>query len=137
MLRSWDRRTEGAVKALVQRAYGPVESSVAIEDVPVPNPGGDDVRVRVRFAGINPLDWKLVEGHYKWMSKARPPCGAGFDLAGEVHEAGRGAFPARNARRRSDPRVSAPTGGHRPVRARACPPARQGPGCAGARRGRC
>jgi len=50
-----------------------------------------DVCVRVRYAGINPLDWKLVEGHYKWMSKARPPCGVGFDLAGEVHDAGRDA----------------------------------------------
>ena len=80
----------------MQRAYGPVESSVAIEDVPVPVPAADDVRVRVRFAGINPLDWKLVEGHYKWMSKVRPPCGVGFDLAGEVHEAGGGA--ARFAR---------------------------------------
>jgi NADPH:quinone reductase-like Zn-dependent oxidoreductase len=83
------------MKALVQRAYGPVESSVALQEVAVPTPGNDEVRVRVRFAGINPLDWKLVEGHYKWMSKARPPCGVGFDLAGEVHEAGRGAarFP--------------------------------------------
>lgn len=80
----------------MQRAYGPVESSVAIEDVPVPVPAADDVRVRVRFAGINPLDWKLVEGHYKWMSKARPPCGVGFDLAGEVHDAG--ASAARFAR---------------------------------------
>ena len=79
------------MKALVQRAYGPVESSVGIEEVPVPAPVATDVRVRVRFAGINPLDWKLVEGHYKWMSKARPPCGVGFDLAGEVHEAGGGA----------------------------------------------
>ena len=84
------------MKALVQRAFGPVESSVAIEDVPVPAPATDDVRVRVRCAGINPLDWKLVEGHYKWMSKARPPCGVGFDLAGEVHEAGGSA--ARFAR---------------------------------------
>ncbi len=75
----------------MQRAYGPVESSVAIDDVPVPAPATGDVRVRVRFAGINPLDWKLVEGHYRWMSKARPPCGVGFDLAGEVHEAGGGA----------------------------------------------
>jgi NADPH:quinone reductase-like Zn-dependent oxidoreductase len=82
---------EGRLKALMQRAYGPVESSVAVTDVPVPVPAADEVRVRVRFAGINPLDWKLVEGHYKWMSKARPPCGVGFDLAGEVHEAGGGA----------------------------------------------
>jgi NADPH:quinone reductase-like Zn-dependent oxidoreductase len=83
----------------MQRAYGPVESSVGIEEVPVPAPAATDVRVRVRFAGINPLDWKLVEGHYKWMSRARPPCGVGFDLAGEVHDAGGGAARfARGAR---------------------------------------
>jgi NADPH:quinone reductase-like Zn-dependent oxidoreductase len=83
----------------MQRAYGPVESSVGIEEVPVPAPAATDVRVRVRFAGINPLDWKLVEGHYKWMSRARPPCGVGFDLAGEVHDVGGGAARfARGAR---------------------------------------
>lgn len=87
------------MKALVQRAYGPVESSVHVAELPVPAPGSGDVRVRVRFAGINPLDWKLVEGHYKWMSKARPPCGVGFDLAGEVRDVGGAAASlARGAR---------------------------------------
>jgi len=79
------------VRALVQRAYGPVETSVGVEEVRLPAPAGGDVCVRVRYAGVNPLDWKLIEGHYKWMSKARPPCGVGFDLAGEVHDAGRAA----------------------------------------------
>lgn len=79
------------MRALVQRAYGPVETSVEVQEVRLPRPAGHDVCVRVRYAGINPLDWKLVEGHFKWMSKARPPCGVGFDLAGEVHDAGRGA----------------------------------------------
>lgn len=87
------------MRALVQRAYGPVETSVGIEEVRLPAPSGTDVCVRVRCAGVNPLDWKLVEGRYKWMSKARPPCGVGFDLAGEVHDAGRGAVRfARGAR---------------------------------------
>lgn len=76
------------MRALMQTGYGPVESNVQVAEQPIPAPGADEVRVRVRFAGINPLDWKLVEGHYKWMSRARPPCGVGFDLAGEVHEAG-------------------------------------------------
>jgi NADPH:quinone reductase-like Zn-dependent oxidoreductase len=79
------------VRALVQQVYGPVETSVEVREVRLPRPAGEDVCVRVRYAGINPLDWKLVEGHFKWMSKARPPCGVGFDLAGEVHDAGRGA----------------------------------------------
>jgi NADPH:quinone reductase-like Zn-dependent oxidoreductase len=52
----------------------------------------------VRFAAINPVDWKLIEGHYRWMSKARPPCGVGLDFAGEVHEVA-GSMPlARGTR---------------------------------------
>jgi NADPH:quinone reductase-like Zn-dependent oxidoreductase len=87
------------VRALVQRAYGPVETSVVVEDVRLPTPASGDVCVRVRYAGVNPLDWKLVEGHYKWMSKARPPCGVGFDLAGEVHDVGPGAARFRRGTR--------------------------------------
>jgi NADPH:quinone reductase-like Zn-dependent oxidoreductase len=87
------------MKALVQQAYGPVGTSVRVLEQPTPLPASGEVRVRVRFAGINPLDWKLVEGQFKWMSKARPPCGVGFELAGEVHAAGPDAarFP-RGAR---------------------------------------
>lgn len=87
------------MRAWVQRAYGPVEASIRLEEVRLPAPAPGDVCVRVRYAGVNPLDWKLIEGHYKWMSKARPPCGVGFDLAGEVHDAGRNAAHFTNGMR--------------------------------------
>jgi NADPH:quinone reductase-like Zn-dependent oxidoreductase len=90
-LRGILRRGEGSVKALMHTGYGPVESHVRLEEQSLPAPAGNDVPVRVRFAGINPIDWKLVEGQHKLISRARPPCGVGFELAGEVHEAGAGA----------------------------------------------
>jgi NADPH:quinone reductase-like Zn-dependent oxidoreductase len=80
------------MQALVQTGYGALAASLRVEERTLPRPGPGEVRVRVRAAGVNPLDWKLVEGHFKWMSKARPPCGVGFDLAGEVHAAGPGAM---------------------------------------------
>jgi NADPH:quinone reductase-like Zn-dependent oxidoreductase len=87
------------VKALVQHAYGDPASTLRVEERPAPQPGPGEVRVRVRYASINPLDWKLVAGSYRWMSKARPPCGVGFDLAGEVVASGQGATRfARGAR---------------------------------------
>lgn len=87
------------MKALVQHSYGAPADVLRVEERPAPQPAAGDVRVRVRFAGINPLDWKLVEGKYRWMSKARPPCGVGFDLAGEVAAAGpRATRFARGAR---------------------------------------
>jgi NADPH:quinone reductase-like Zn-dependent oxidoreductase len=87
------------LKALVQHRYGAPSSVLRVEERPAPQPGPGEVRVRVRHAGINPLDWKLVEGRYRLLSKARPPCGVGFDLAGEVVSSGAGATRfARGAR---------------------------------------
>ncbi len=77
------------MRALVQHAYGPLASVLAMGELPDPEPGPGDVLVRVHHCGINPLDWKLVEGKYKWMSRARPPIGVGFDLAGVVERIGR------------------------------------------------
>ncbi|MDG4664386.1 NADP-dependent oxidoreductase [Mycobacterium sp. 236(2023)] len=48
------------------RAYGFTEvggpQNQALLDVPVPEPGRDEVRVRVRAAGVNPGDWRVREG---------------------------------------------------------------------------
>ena len=54
-------------------AFGPINSALRLEDIPVPQPGAHDVLVRAEFVGINPLDWKLVEGQFKWLAKSRPP----------------------------------------------------------------
>ena len=50
------------------RAYGFTEiggtDRQAFIDVPVPQPGPDELLVRVRAAGVNPGDWRLREGSY-------------------------------------------------------------------------
>jgi NADPH:quinone reductase-like Zn-dependent oxidoreductase len=86
------------MKALMKQAYGPLETSVRIEDVPIPKPAADEVRIRVRYAGVNPIDWKLIEGQHKWLARSNPPCGVGFELAGEVHEQGADGRLPRGAR---------------------------------------
>lgn len=50
------------MKAVVQHAYGPVEQSLHVGERPLPQPAASEVRIRVRAVGLNPLDWKLVEG---------------------------------------------------------------------------
>ncbi len=54
------------------------------EDVPVPQPGPGEIRIRVIAAGVNPADWKMREG---WM-KVPLPITMGLDLAGIVDAAG-------------------------------------------------
>jgi NADPH:quinone reductase-like Zn-dependent oxidoreductase len=72
------------VRALRYSAFGPITEVLRIEEMPEPQPGVGEVVVRARFVGINPLDWKLVEGQFKLFAKGRPPCGVGAEFAGEV-----------------------------------------------------
>ena len=65
-----------------------------VEDVPEPTPGAGEVKVRVRAASLNPLDWKIRSGHLKLIPLFRaPPRGTGCDLAGEIVGVGSGAMP--------------------------------------------
>ncbi|NJP93608.1 zinc-binding dehydrogenase [Nonomuraea sp. FMUSA5-5] len=59
-----------------------------IVEVPLPEPGPGQVRVAVRAAGVNPIDWKLRRG----FRGAAPdgPQGTGMELAGTVDALGPG-----------------------------------------------
>jgi NADPH:quinone reductase-like Zn-dependent oxidoreductase len=76
------------MRALRYSVFGPVAKVLRREELPEPQPGADEVVVRARFVGINPLDWKLVEGQFKLFAKSRPPCGVGAEFAGEVLRVG-------------------------------------------------
>jgi NADPH:quinone reductase-like Zn-dependent oxidoreductase len=56
------------MKAIVLSEYGGPEK-LEFQDFPQPEPGPNDVKVRVASASINPIDWKLRSG----AAKARMP----------------------------------------------------------------
>ncbi|KAB8192131.1 zinc-binding dehydrogenase [Nonomuraea phyllanthi] len=61
---------------------------LAVDEVPLPEPGPGQVRVAVRAAGVNPIDWKLRRG-----SMGPPldgPEGTGIELAGTIDAIGPG-----------------------------------------------
>ncbi|WP_405988427.1 NADP-dependent oxidoreductase [Streptomyces sp. NBC_00986] len=61
-----------------------------VVDVPAPVPGSGQVRLAVRAAGVNPFDWKVMQG---FMSQVMPldlPAGLGSDIAGVVDQVGEG-----------------------------------------------
>lgn len=59
------------MKAVCIYSYGGPEVLV-YEDAPQPHPGQGEVVVRVHAAGINPVDWKIREGHLRFF---RISCG--------------------------------------------------------------
>jgi NADPH:quinone reductase len=71
------------VRAAVCRGYGPPET-VRVEEVPAPELGPGQARVRVRAAAVNFPDVLLVAGDYQ--IKVPPPFVPGSELAGEVVE---------------------------------------------------
>jgi NADPH:quinone reductase-like Zn-dependent oxidoreductase len=64
-----------------------------LDDVPVPEAGAGEVLVRVRYAALNPVDWKIADGKFRFLVKGGRPRTMGGDFAGEV--AGVGAGVAR------------------------------------------
>ncbi len=60
------------------------------EDAPRPHPGAGEVLVRVHAAAINPVDWKIREGHLKEMLHHALPLILGWDVSGVVDALGTG-----------------------------------------------
>lgn len=59
-------------------------------EAPPPMPGPGQVRLAVRAAGVNPIDWKIVAGFMREQIPLALPAGAGSDVAGVVDEIGAG-----------------------------------------------
>ena len=57
-----------------------------LEDLPDPRPGAGEVVVRVRAAGVNPVDVYIPSGNYAF--KPPLPYTPGFDGAGEIESVG-------------------------------------------------
>ncbi len=78
------------MQAVRFHSYGGPEALV-LEEVRRPQPGADEVLVRVRAAGVNPLDWKVRAGHVKEWLHHRLPLIPGWDVSGVVEAVGSGA----------------------------------------------
>ncbi len=77
------------MKAILFHDYGGPEQ-LAMEDVPVPQPGPGAVLVRIHAAGVNPVDWKIRAGYMRQFRPIPLPAIPGRDLAGVIQAAGAG-----------------------------------------------
>jgi NADPH:quinone reductase-like Zn-dependent oxidoreductase len=81
------------MKAVVHDRYGP-PAVLRVEDVPVPEPGAGQVRIRVVATGVNLSDWECLRGTpaYARLGGLRRPARPvlGSDVAGVVDAAGDG-----------------------------------------------
>ncbi|WP_217141000.1 NADP-dependent oxidoreductase [Streptomyces sp. AC627_RSS907] len=59
-------------------------------DAEEPHAGPGQVRIAVRAAGVNPVDWRIREGQVLGAHPVELPAGVGLDAAGVVDEVGEG-----------------------------------------------
>ena len=71
------------MQAVRLHSYGGSEVLV-LEEMPRPQAGAGEVLIRVRAAGVNPLDWKVRAGHVKAWLEHRLPLIPGWDVSGVV-----------------------------------------------------
>lgn len=75
------------MKAIALQQYGSADD-LALVDLPEPKVAPSEVLVRVRAAGVNPVDWKLAAGGLDALMEADFPLIPGWDVAGVVEAVG-------------------------------------------------
>ena len=79
------------MRALLYRSYGGPEV-LEVGEVPEPHAGPGQVRIAVKAASVNPLDWKQRSGMLAGGKPLTSPGYLGFDASGTVDEVGEGVI---------------------------------------------
>jgi NADPH:quinone reductase-like Zn-dependent oxidoreductase len=74
------------MKAMTLRQYGDPDV-LTLEDLPIPEPGEGEVRIKVNAVSINPVDYKRRRN---WAANQNFPVVLGWDVAGIVDQLGAG-----------------------------------------------
>src|SRR5665811_2261994 len=75
------------MRAMAYDAYGS-DDVLTLCDLPDPKVGPGEVRIRVRRAGVNPVDWKVMSGGLDGLMDVVFPVVPGWDVAGTVETVG-------------------------------------------------
>lgn len=87
--RSHRRIGDGEMKYVRYDEFGGPEV-LRLVDAEVPDAGPGRIRIAVRAAGVNPVDWRLREGQVLGAHPLTLPAGVGLDAAGVVEQIGEG-----------------------------------------------
>src|SRR3954469_19640205 len=78
------------MRAFVLTGYGAITDNVRLAQLPDPVAASGEVLVEIHAASLNPIDFKIVHGDLKRVSKYKLPRPLGFDASGVVKSVGAG-----------------------------------------------
>lgn len=76
------------MKAIRIHEYGDA-GTLKLEEIPRLPITDDQILVRIRDAGVNPIDWKIRQGYLKQVMPATFPMTIGQDFAGDIVDVGK------------------------------------------------
>ena len=79
------------MKAVQISRYGGSDVVEIKQNAPFPSapkPSPDKILVDIKAAGVNPVDWKIREGHMQQMMNPKFPLTLGMDFSGVVQQDG-------------------------------------------------
>ncbi len=76
------------MKSIQFEQLGMPADVLTVQELPMPEPGPDEVRIKVSTCNINPSDIVFIQGIYGIQPQL--PCSAGFEAAGTIDKAGEG-----------------------------------------------
>lgn len=77
----------GQMRAMRMHGYGGPEV-LQMDQVPIPEPGEGQVRLKVHAVSVNPYEWKVREGRMRARFEVPLPYIPGFDVAGVIDKLG-------------------------------------------------
>jgi len=83
------------MRAFLLTGYGAISETVRLAEIPDPVAGPGEVLIEIHAASLNQIDFKLVHGALKRISKYKLPRPIGFDASGVVIAAGAGTAKFR------------------------------------------
>ncbi|WP_327356881.1 NADP-dependent oxidoreductase [Streptomyces sp. NBC_01304] len=75
------------MKAIALEKYGSADD-LRLVDLPDPKVAPGEFLIRVKAAGVNPVDWKLAAGYLDGIMEVKFPLISGWDVAGVVEAVG-------------------------------------------------
>jgi len=77
------------MRALLITGYGSFEDNLQIQYIPIPEINDDEVLIKILSAGLNPHDYKTIQGKFKRMEKLVLPAPVGGDACGIIIKKGK------------------------------------------------
>lgn len=76
------------MKAVISEQFAGIDQ-IKLANIPKPEPLPNEVQIQVAYAAVNPVDWKIVEGHLKDRLPHEFPIVLGWDVSGTISKVGR------------------------------------------------